>query len=146
MSGKDRVVLVSQENAARLFNLNESSLDLSCIDNRRFMYHPNGWLILGAEGTVRAGKLIGSHAEEFGVVAEHTDDSLPSYDEFIRGWIGFGGAYKYGIVHLRPPFLMGMSKSLIRHLRLLKQFCQMDLPIEPFCVGFLGSGSKPSGK
>lgn len=46
-------------------------------------------------------KLIGSHAEEFGAVRD-VNDNLPSYDEFIRGWIGVGGSYKNGIIHFAP--------------------------------------------
>ena len=50
----------------RLFcvNLNCTAVDLMQIDNRRFMYHPDGWLILGAEDTVSGKK----QAEDWKVI------------------------------------------------------------------------------
>lgn len=102
---KDSGWLMGQEyisNDLCLFNFNKCGLDLSRIENRRFMYHPDGWLILGIENAVSSDKLLGSHAEEFGEILECVNDNLPSYDEFIRGWIGVGGAYKKGIIHFAP--------------------------------------------
>lgn len=81
-------------------DLNRTQVDLMQIKNRRFMYHSNGLLILGAEDTAKGNKLQGSHAEEYHEASERY--ALPPYDDFIRGWIGVGGAYKDGIIHFAP--------------------------------------------
>lgn len=81
-------------------DLNRTKIDLMQVENRRFMYHPNGLLIMGAEGTAKGNQLVGSHAEEYHAASENY--VLPPYDDFIRGWIGVGGAYKDGIIHFAP--------------------------------------------
>ena len=81
-------------------DLKRTQVDLMEIDNRRFMYHPDGWLILGAEETVSRKKLLKSHAEEYHDASNNY--VLPPYDDFIRGWIGIGGSYKDGIIHFAP--------------------------------------------
>ncbi len=83
-------------------NLAKDQVDLAQIKNRRFMYHPEGWLILGAEDVVSCKKdgLLKSHAEEY--YEASSMEELPPFDEFVRGWIGVGGAYKDGIVHFAP--------------------------------------------
>ena len=84
----------------QLYDLSKVQLDLIQISNRRFMYHSSGLLILGDE---KKGKgLLGSHAEEYGILFEKFEKGLPPYDEFIRGWIGVGGRYKNGIIHFSP--------------------------------------------
>lgn len=95
--------LESASTTLQVFNLNNYKIDLSSVENRRFMYHPDGWLVLGAEDTVnrRGQGLLKSHAEEH-FEAKRECDSLPAFDEFVRGWIGFGGAYKNGIIHFAP--------------------------------------------
>jgi len=64
------------------------------IENRRFMYCARTReLILGRATT------SGSHAEE------HWDSrARAKFDEFVRGWVGFGGCYRHGVVHFAPPF------------------------------------------
>ena len=86
-----------------VFDLNQTQIDLSTIENRRFMYHSDGILILGAEDTARNGKcLLKSHAEEYGIAVDSKPSSLPPYDEFVRGWIGVGKLYPFGIIHFAP--------------------------------------------
>lgn len=84
-------------------NLKKEQIDLMQIGNRRFMYHPDGWLILGAEDVVnrKGAKLLKSHAEEYHEASE-MQEGLPGFDCFIRGWIGVGGSYKKGIIHFAP--------------------------------------------
>lgn len=86
-----------------VFDLRHTSIDLTSIGNRRFMYHPNGWLILGAEDVItkKGAKLLSSHAEEYHE-ATLLCRNLPAFDSFLRGWIGIGGAYKSGIIHFAP--------------------------------------------
>lgn len=86
-----------------VFDLRRTEIDLSTIGNRRFMYHPSGWLILGAEDVVtrKGAKTMKSHAEEY-YEATGLRDGLPGFDCFIRGWIGVGGSYKKGIIHFAP--------------------------------------------
>lgn len=86
-----------------VFDLRDSQIDLMTIQNRRFMYHPNGILILGAEdATKKTRGVLKSHAEEYGIAAEKVASALPPYDEFVRGWIGVGKHYPDGIIHFAP--------------------------------------------
>lgn len=81
-------------------DLNRTEIDLMQVKNRRFMYHPKGILIMGAEGTASGDELLVSHAEEYHEASELY--VLPPFDDFIRGWIGVGGGYKDGIIHFAP--------------------------------------------
>lgn len=91
-------------------DLNRTSVDLMQVKNRRFMYHSNGLLIMGAEDTAKGNKLIGSHAEEYHDASKLY--VLPPYDDFIRGWIGVGGKYKDGIIHFAPAIPANNIKML----------------------------------
>lgn len=82
-------------------DLRRAKIDFGLVENRRFMYHPDGFLIMGAEGTAKGNGLAKSHAEEYHEACENY--LLPPYDAFIRGWIGTGGKYKDGIIHFAPP-------------------------------------------
>lgn len=63
--------------------------------NRRFMYCPRtGELILGGNDVAQS-----SHAHEHGLSGAEAP-----YDDFVRGWVGFGGGYRYGVLHFAPPF------------------------------------------
>jgi len=94
---------VDLKNTLLCVNLNKEHLDFTQIKNRRFMYHADGWLILGVEDVLsrKGAKLLKSHAEEYHE-ATGICDSLPSFDSFIRGWIGVGDSYKDGIIHFAP--------------------------------------------
>ncbi len=88
-----------------LMHLNKVSTDLKDIENRRFMYHPDGWLVLGAEATASYNQLLWSHAREYYDAGERTGVHLPPYDDFVKGWIGVdepGGKYQHGIIHFAP--------------------------------------------
>lgn len=87
------------DNGLVCVNLNNTNVDLSKIENRRFMFHPKGWLVLGEEDVCR-GKLFKSHAEEYYEATKL--HSLPAFDSFVRGWIGVGGGYPKGVVHFAP--------------------------------------------
>lgn len=86
-----------------VFDLRRTTVDLTSIGNRRFMYHSAGWLILGAEDVItkKGAKLLSSHAEEYHE-ATLLCGNLPPFDSFLRGWIGIGGSYKAGIIHFAP--------------------------------------------
>lgn len=85
------------------FDLSKTHVDLSLIKNRRFMYHPNGLLILGDENVASCTKkgLAKSHAVEY-AEASALSRELPPFDDFVRGWIGVGRSYKDGIIHFAP--------------------------------------------
>lgn len=84
-------------------NLAKEQIDLTQIINRRFMYHPDGWLILGCDNVVSRKELLYSHAQEYHEATKICD--LPGFDSFVRGWIGVGGEYKDGIVHFAPHII-----------------------------------------
>ena len=85
-------------------DLNKASVDFMEIDNRRFMYHPSGMLILGAEDVFN-GENFSSHSEEFYEVCKLHEHEFPPFDDFIRGWIGVGGGYDNGIIHFAPNII-----------------------------------------
>ena len=82
------------------FNLKETTIDLTKIGNRRFMFNPKSCtFLIGAED--ESPILVGSHAEEF-----HNSGCKESFDDFVRGWIGYNkGKYKNGIIHFSPQIV-----------------------------------------
>ena len=99
-------------NSLEVFDLNKIQINLSNIQNRRFMYHSAGILVLGAEDTAKSSRgLLQSHAEEYGIAAENVAPSLPPYDAFVRGWIGAGKHYPHGIIHFAPHIVSAFSSS-----------------------------------
>lgn len=93
----------NMSSSLQVFDLNKTQIDLSAIGNRRFMYHSDGILILGAEDVTKHSRGISkSHAEEFGEAEAFAWDNLPPFDDFVRGWIGVGKRYPDGIIHFAP--------------------------------------------
>ncbi len=75
-------------------NLKLERVDLKDIGNRRFMFNPNTLtLFLGDEGRTDTS----SHAQELSETG-----ITENYDDFVRGWIGYGGRYTHGIIHFAP--------------------------------------------
>ena len=73
------------------------AIDIQKIDNRRFMYDPNGGtLILGRQYGKTKG-LLGSHAEDLAKAG-----ITQGYDGYIRGWVGTGKDYPDGVIHFAP--------------------------------------------
>ena len=99
-----KFVNLSDLKGITLVDLNKASVDFMGIENRRFMYHPSGMLVLGAEDTC-LGENFSSHSEEFYEVCKMHEHELPPFDDFIRGWIGVGGAYNNGIIHFAPNII-----------------------------------------
>lgn len=99
-----KTVNLSDIKGVTLVDLNKASVDFMGIENRRFMYHPSGMLVLGAEDTC-LGENFSSHSEEFYEVCKMHEHELPPFDDFIRGWIGVGGAYDNGIIHFAPNII-----------------------------------------
>lgn len=80
-----------------VINTKVEIINIIQIENRRFMFNPqNGILILGEE---QFGKnnINKSHAEEF-----YSSKVEGCFDDYLRGWIGVGGNYPYGVVHFAP--------------------------------------------
>lgn len=99
-----KTVNLSDIKGITLVDLNKVSVDFMKIENRRFMYHPSGMLVLGAEDAC-LGENFSSHSEEFYEVCKMHEHELPPFDDFIRGWIGVGGAYNNGIIHFAPNII-----------------------------------------
>ena len=75
----------------------KESIDIRQIKNRRFMYDPDtATLILGRQyGKVKG--VPSSHAEEM------ADAGITeNYDKYVRGWVGSGKRYPYGVIHFAP--------------------------------------------
>lgn len=95
---KKNIIMV--QSGSMVANLKLEQVDLQNVNNRRFMFNPNtGTLLLGDEDKERSRKgFDSSHAEEF-----HDAGINENFDEFVRGWIGFGGRqYHHGIIHFAP--------------------------------------------
>lgn len=70
------------------------------IDNRRFMFSPKtGVLVLGRQ--YKETSLVNaSHAVEL------ADAGITKgFDDFVRGWIGTGGAYPKGVIHFARAWI-----------------------------------------
>lgn len=79
----------------QLLNLKKDKIDITKIKNARFLYNSNNKeLILDDDKN-----LDGSHAELY----YNIKNTNKNFDNYIRGWIGFGGRYKNGIIHFAPP-------------------------------------------
>ena len=73
------------------------AIDMQQIDNRRFMFHPGtGMLVMGRQYAVTS-MANSSHAQELADAGIRKD-----YDGFVRGWVGTGGEYPYGVIHFGP--------------------------------------------
>ena len=81
-----------------LIDAARQTFDMREIDNRRFMYDPDTCkLILGPQYSSQ-NIMTGSHATEHG-----KSGATEPFDSFsVRGWIGTGRSYKYGIIHFAP--------------------------------------------
>ena len=87
------------------------AIDMQQIDNRRFMYNPDtGLLVLGRQYAVTS-LMDSSHAGELAAAGITKD-----YDAFVRGWVGAGGDYPVGVVHLRPAWMQGILNYLTGRL------------------------------
>lgn len=103
--------------------------------NRRFMFAPeSGVLILGDESK---GIEKGSHAEEF------YDANAPgNFDDYVRGWIGFGRSYNNGIIHFSPPI---QSSNLNTGFETLYMFAGQGITEKAVVRGF-DKGEVPIGR
>lgn len=79
-----------------VINLKKEKVDLSLIKNTRFMYNPKTKELILDDYNCG---MIGTHSELY-YKAKNTNKG---FDDYIRGWIGFGGGYKNGIIHFAPP-------------------------------------------
>ena len=87
------------------------AIDMQQIDNRRFLYNPDtGVLVLGRQYAA-ASLTDSSHAVELADAGITKD-----FDDFVRGWIGTGGNYPYGVHATLPPTWMnGVRICLTGH-------------------------------
>lgn len=73
------------------------AIDMQQIDNRRFLFNPRtGVLVLGRQYK-ETSVVNASHAVELADAGITKD-----FDDFVKGWIGVGGAYPYGVIHFAP--------------------------------------------
>lgn len=130
-----------------VYDLRRTQIDLSTIENRRFMYHPAGWLILGAEDVVnnKSSGLLKSHAEEH-YEASLQNGNLPAFDTFIRGWIGVGGSYKAGIIHFAPHILPDNIEMFDKAFCFIETALQNGFTKKAVLRGFPGAWEQPINK
>lgn len=67
------------------------------IGNRRFMYNAHSRILILGQEQRKHTKIDGSHGAEFGQAG-----FTKGYDEFVRGWVGTGKTYPYGVIHFAP--------------------------------------------
>ena len=130
------------------------AIDMQQIDNRRFMFHPGtGVLVLGRQYAVTS-MANSSHAQELADAGITKD-----YDGFVRGWIGTGGDYPYGVIHFAPSVDERNLSLFERAFDTLEMFARnggLALTVirgfgdrweQPFCAilpGLKGPEKKPS--
>ena len=124
-------------------DLNKTKVDLMLVENRRFMYHPDGWLIMGSEGTCTGNRLAKSHAEEYGEAASMY--ALPPYDAFVRGWVGVGRAYKDGIIHFTPPVMAEHLEGFNRAFDFIEVALENGFGTNTVLRGFPGAWEQKIG-
>jgi hypothetical protein len=66
------------------------------INNRRFMYNPKTSEILFSGSNIDKS----SHAQEW-----YDVKVKGNFDDCVRGWIGWGGSYRNGVIHFAPPIV-----------------------------------------
>jgi len=77
-----------------LLDTRRDRFSVNRINNRRFMFNPKTHeIVFGGNDISRS-----SHAEEW-----HDAGAKGDYDDAVRGWIGYGGRYKHGVIHFAPP-------------------------------------------
>ncbi len=112
-------------------------IDIRQIDNRRFMYNPKtGILVLGRQ--YADGKLHSDHAAELAEAG-----ITKGYDDFIRGWVGAGGAYPNGVIHFAPPVNALNMEMFNRAFDTLKMFAGFGAVPETVVRGFGRSWEQP---
>ena len=117
-----------------------SATDNFCIvdiDNRRFMVNPKtGTFVFGKDN-----ELDGSHAEEF----SHTG-CKENFDDFVRGWIGFGRDYPNGIIHFAPNIPSQCVWLFERGYDVLELFSSHGAPGNCIVRGFGNVWEQPLGE
>jgi len=77
-----------------LLHIGRDNFNIRTIKNRRFTYNDRtGELVLGSNNIN-----ISSHSQEW-----LDSGAQGEINDAVRGWIGFGGNYKDGIIHFAPP-------------------------------------------
>lgn len=107
------------------------NIDMLEIENRRFLFHPDtGLLVLGRQYGRTSG-LPGSHAEELADAGETTN-----YDSFVRGWIGTGSKYPYGVIHFAPNVETNNPERYERAFQTLEMFYENGAKPQTMIRGF----------
>jgi hypothetical protein len=76
-----------------LLDTRSDNFSIRGINNRRFMFYPKSHEVMfGGSDISRS-----SHAEEW-----YDLGATGKFDDAVRGWIGYGGRYKHGIIHFAP--------------------------------------------
>lgn len=101
----------------QVLNLNKDKIDITKIKNARFLYNPvKKELILDDDN-----KLSGSHSELYFNI-KNTNDN---FDDYIRGFIGFGGNYRNGIIHFSPHIMKQDYEGINAGLSFIEQMIKM---------------------
>ena len=80
-----------------LLDTKSQKFDMQQIDNRRFMYNPKTGILLLGYQYAPSKKVYGSHAEDLSNARIYS-----GYDDYVRGWVGTGKNYPYGVIHFAP--------------------------------------------
>lgn len=100
------------------------------INNRRFMYNHRTYEILFGGSDIG----ISSHAEEW-----HDSGAKGQYDDCVRGWIGWGGRYRNGVIHFAPPITSGEFDAGYDALQMFKRHGATG---KTMVRNFMGMGEK----
>jgi hypothetical protein len=103
------------------------------VSNRRFMFSPRTKKFV--IGSVDGGSGAGSHAAEYYAAT----GSNHAFDSHIRGWLGWGGSYRNGIIHFAPPIMPDDVLRLDQGMECLKLLATMGANGKTMVRGFPGA-------
>ena len=124
-------------NEIMLIDTAVDGFNMQSIENRRFMYSPQTHeLILGAQ--YAEGTLVSSHADEIAAATPRA-----AYDSFVRGWVGTGKNYPYGVIHFAPNIVSENVELFDRGFDTLEMFRENGALQETVVRGFGETWEQP---
>ena len=123
------VISISDE--IMVINTMKNTININEIDNRRFMFLPEKSLLVLGKQYGKSTSVINSHAVEL-----HQAGVTESYDSFIKGWVGSGRGFPYGVIHFSPSIDEKNIKMFDRAFDTLSMFSENGAAAKTLIRGF----------